>query len=958
MSRLSIVILTFQSLGVIYGDIGTSPLYVFASIFSEAPAYDDVLGATCLIFWTITMIVLIKYVCFVMMADDCGEGGTFAMYSLLCRTVGMHPHGQTTMSLGDQRQLTRMSTLQLARAPKRRWLTWSSVSKEPICRFIRNRSWAQIALLIVTMLGTSMVLGDGILTPAISVLTAVSGLSVGVPSISQNTVVGITIAILAVLFFAQASGTAKISSTFAPIIALWLISNFIIGIYNLVNYDGVGILRALNPAYIYYFFANNGSAGWVMLGGVMLCITGAEAMFADLGHFNAISIRLSFCLMVYPTLVVTYMGQGAYLLVHPEDIANLYFSSVPSPVFWPMLVLATAATIVASQALITGSFSIIRQAITLGVFPPLKIYHTGKDVEGQIYIPAVNYTIMLLCIAVVAGFKDTVALGNAYGVAVMTVMFITTNLLTLIMVACWETPLLFVVPFYVIFATIEGFYLTSVLNKVPQGGWFALMVTGFVSLIMLLWWLGSTRLKNVLKLRKVYVHEIIKPALGSDAPAGANTPSTPKAASAFAAREGFAKGLDPSNHNVGFAASPGGIQSAVPLVVDMATLKASTPRATIQRSRSQPVIRGWNKKPAAAPTAAEGGDVELGGAVAADKAAATPGAGGGLGVALDQAGYPAGSALPEDVPLTKLRGLGIYYAETPIGMPQVLLQFLSHVQAMHDVSMFVTIRVLPLPSLTVSERFLVRELEDLPNCYVVIARFGYMETVDMGAQFVSVMVDKVLGAMRGDKDSKSPSTAAEADADVQIDTDLDETAVIQPLKTALSLGASGSFIHRPLSTRSTRSIDLGSGPAERSTFPTGPLHGGGLLPPVCEVQISPGSALNDRSSGFSGLDASMRRRATIASVSRGRMSTTRESGNSFEQLHVERMGKILEAYKQGAVYYLGKTVIKTDDTANYFDELLYGVMYRLLAANCHSRSDAWKIPDNKLIELGIVANLS
>ncbi|MEW5312655.1 MAG: hypothetical protein WDW38_004272 [Sanguina aurantia] len=933
MSRLSIAILTFQSLGVIYGDIGTSPLYVFASIFSEAPAYDDVLGATCLIFWTITMIVLIKYVCFVMMADDCGEGGTFAMYSLLCRTVGMHPHGQTTMSLGDQRQLTRMSTLQLARAPKRRWLTWSSVSKEPICRFIRNRSWAQIALLIVTMLGTSMVLGDGILTPAISVLTAVSGLSVGVPSISQNTVVGITIAILAVLFFAQASGTAKISSTFAPIIALWLISNFIIGIYNLVNYDGVGILRALNPAYIYYFFANNGSAGWVMLGGVMLCITGAEAMFADLGHFNAISIRLSFCLMVYPTLVVTYMGQGAYLLVHPEDIANLYFSSVPSPVFWPMLVLATAATIVASQALITGSFSIIRQAITLGVFPPLKIYHTGKDVEGQIYIPAVNYTIMLLCIAVVAGFKDTVALGNAYGVAVMTVMFITTNLLTLIMVACWETP-------------------------VPQGGWFALMVTGFVSLIMLLWWLGSTRLKNVLKLRKVYVHEIIKPALGSDAPAGANTPSTPKAASPFAAREGFAKGLDPSNHNVGFAASPGGIQASVPLVVDMATLKASTPRATIQRSSSQPVIRVWNKKKlAAAPrhrTAVTSSWAVL---LLRTRRPPRPRLAATCALRLTTPA-PAGSALPEDVPLTKLRGLGIYYAETPIGMPQVLLQFLSHVQAMHDVSMFVTIRVLPLPSLTVSERFLVRELEDLPNCYVVIARFGYMETVDMGAQFVSVMVDKVLGVMRGDKDSKSPSTSAEADADVQIDTDLDETAVIQPLKTALSLGASGSFIHRPLSTRSTRSFDLGSGPAERFTFPTGPLHGGGLLPPVSEVQISQGSAPNDRSSAFSSLDASMRRRATIASVSRGRMSTTRESGNSFEQLHVERMSKIIEAYKQGAVYYLGKTVIKTDDTANYFDEVLYGVMYRLLAANSHSRSDAWKIPDDKLIELGIVANLS
>ncbi|MEW5298454.1 MAG: hypothetical protein WDW36_001577 [Sanguina aurantia] len=228
---LSVAALAFKSLGIVYGDIGTSPLYVFASIFASPPEAQEVMGATCLIFWTLTSIALVKYICFVLMADDCGEGGTFAMYSLLCRTIGINPHGQSSMSVGDRRKLYKLNTHTASWPP---CLAWSCLPKEPICRWIREHAGAQVALLLTTMVATSMLLGDGVLTPAISVLAAVSGLHVGAHSIPPDTIVGISIAILVVLFLAQGNGSSKVACLFAPVLGLWFFANFSIGIYNLV----------------------------------------------------------------------------------------------------------------------------------------------------------------------------------------------------------------------------------------------------------------------------------------------------------------------------------------------------------------------------------------------------------------------------------------------------------------------------------------------------------------------------------------------------------------------------------------------------------------------------------------------------------------------------------------------------------------------------------------------------
>ncbi|XP_026385797.1 potassium transporter 5-like isoform X1 [Papaver somniferum] len=451
--------LAFQSVGVIYGDIGTSPLYVYSSTFPNGiKNKDDLLGVLSIIIYTIIIVPMSKYVFIVLWANDHGNGGTFALYSLICRyaKVRLIPNQQP-----EDRELSHYKldtpSSQLRRAQK-------------IKDALESSKVIPIILFCVTILGTSMVIGDGILTPSISVLSAVGGIKQLTSSLNQDAVVGISVVILILLFAAQQFGTDKVGSTFAPIILLWFTFIAGIGLYNIFKHD-VTILRAFNPMYIIYYFQRNGKAAWISLGGAVLCITGTEAMFADLGHFSVRAIQISFSGIVFPALLFCYIGQTAYLSKFPGDVSDTFYKSVPKPIYWPTFAIAVAAAIIASQAMVSAAFAIITQALSLGAFPRVKVVHTSAKFEGQVYIPELNYLIMISTVLVTLIFRTTEQIGNAYGIAVVSVMVITTHLVTLIMLFIWKTNIWLVALFYIVLATTEVTYLSSVLYKFVQGGY-------------------------------------------------------------------------------------------------------------------------------------------------------------------------------------------------------------------------------------------------------------------------------------------------------------------------------------------------------------------------------------------------------------------------------------------------------------------------------------------------------
>ncbi|KAF5947568.1 hypothetical protein HYC85_013525, partial [Camellia sinensis] len=484
------VLLAYQSLGIVYGDLGTSPLYVFSSIRLSNPGEEDLLGIFSLIFWTLTSIALIKYVFVVLRADDHGEGGTFALYSFLCRHINF------------QSKLTIQNT-RLDSDAKMKYYTLGSRMKSKTKELLERSLAAQSFLSFVVLLGTCMVIGDGALTPATSVLSALQGIQSVSSSITQKHVIIMAVVLLVALFIFQQCGTSKVSSSFSPIMLMWFGSNIAIGVYNIVKYEP-SVFKALSPHYIIIFFSRNGVTGWTLLGAIFLCITGmfvcfsvintwAEAMFADLGHFNKNSIQLAFSSFVYPALVITYAGEAAYLIKHPHRMGNAFYSSIPEPVYWPMFVVSTLAAIVASQSMISATFSIVKQSLALGCFPRVNMVHTSSKHEGQVYSPEINYTLMIICIALVVGFQDGVQLGNAFGVVVVWVMIITTCLITLVMLVIWDTNLILVSGFFTIFVTIEGVYMTSLLNKVPQGGWAPFAISAFFLTVMLSWTYGRSQ---------------------------------------------------------------------------------------------------------------------------------------------------------------------------------------------------------------------------------------------------------------------------------------------------------------------------------------------------------------------------------------------------------------------------------------------------------------------------------
>ncbi|KAK4368284.1 hypothetical protein RND71_012076 [Anisodus tanguticus] len=479
-SALLLLRLAFQSLGVVYGDLGTSPLYVFYNTFPHGiDDTEDVIGALSLIIYSLTLIPLLKYVFIVCRANDNGQGGTFALYSLLCRhaKIKIIPNQHRTDE--DLTTYSRSTFHEHSFAAKtKRWLEAYPFRKN--------------SLLILVVTGTCTVIGDGILTPAISVLSASGGIKVDHPKMSNDVVVVVAVIILVGLFSLQHYGTDRVGWLFAPVVLLWFLLVGGIGIFNIWKYDS-SVLRAFSPVYIYRYFKRRKMEGWTSLGGIMLSITGTETLFADLAHFPVSAIQLAFTVIVFPCLLLTYTGQAAYLMQNKEHVVDAFYRSIPDSIYWPVFVIATLAAIVASQATISATFSIIKQALAHGCFPRVKVVHTSKKFLSQIYIPDINWILMVLCIAVTAGFRNQSQIGNAYGTAVVIVMLVTTFLMTLIMLLVWRCHWVLVLLFTVLSLVVECTYFSAVLFKVDQGGWVPLVIAAAFLVIMYVWHYGTVK---------------------------------------------------------------------------------------------------------------------------------------------------------------------------------------------------------------------------------------------------------------------------------------------------------------------------------------------------------------------------------------------------------------------------------------------------------------------------------
>ncbi|KAL6896908.1 hypothetical protein ACP4OV_007480 [Aristida adscensionis] len=474
-------LLAFQSFGVVYGDLSTSPLYVYKSALSgRLHSYRDeatIFGLFSLIFWTLTIVPLLKYVLIVLSADDNGEGGTFALYSLLCR------HAKISLLPNQQAADEELSTYYRPGVGR-------AATSSPLKRFLERHRKLRTCLLVFVLFGACMVIGDGVFTPTISVLSAVSGLQNPAPGgIPDGWVVFIACVVLVGLFSLQHRGTHRVAFMFAPVVVIWLLSIGAIGLYNIIHWNP-RIYCALSPHYIVKFFKITGKDGWLSLGGVLLAMTGTEAMFADLGHFSAASIRVG---VIYPCLVLQYMGQAAFLSRNMSAVEDSFYQSVPRPIFWPVFVIATLAAVVGSQSIISATFSIVKQCLSLGCFPRVKVVHTSRWVYGQIYIPEINWILMVLCLAVTLGFRDTTVIGNAYGLACITVMFVTTWLMSLVIIFVWQKNILIALIFLMFFGSIEVVYLSAAAVKFPQGGWAPIALALVFMFVTYVWHYGTRR---------------------------------------------------------------------------------------------------------------------------------------------------------------------------------------------------------------------------------------------------------------------------------------------------------------------------------------------------------------------------------------------------------------------------------------------------------------------------------
>ncbi len=438
-----LAILSLAALGVVYGDIGTSPLYAMRECFhgphAIAPSAENVLGVLSLIFWSLILVISVKYLAFILRADNQGEGGILALAALIMRGGG-------------------------ATASRLRWL-----------------------LIVMGLFGAALLYGDGMITPAISVLSAVEGLEIALPGVGRY-VIPLTVIILVFIFFCQSRGTASVGAIFGPITFIWFIVIAGLGINQIVRVPR--ILAAINPLHALDFFGRNGGTGFLALGSVFLVVTGGEALFADMGHFGRRPIRLAWFVLVLPALLLNYFGQGALLLIRPEAVENPFYLLAPAWAILPLVGLATAATVIASQAVISGAFSLSMQAVQLGFSPRLDIQHTSAKVQGQIYLPAINWVLMICCIGLVIGFGSSSNLAAAYGIAVTTTMVITTLLFFFVLVDRWRWPLPLAVLLCGSFLLFDLAFFGATAAKIAHGGWFPLTVAAVVFTLMSTWKTG------------------------------------------------------------------------------------------------------------------------------------------------------------------------------------------------------------------------------------------------------------------------------------------------------------------------------------------------------------------------------------------------------------------------------------------------------------------------------------
>ena len=442
--------LAFAALGVVYGDIGTSPLYALKECFggphSLALTRDNLLGVLSLIFWSLNFLISFKYVVHMLRADNRGEGGILALLALL------NPAG-----------------------------------------LVRGRRWALIS---AGLFGSALLYGDGIITPAISVIGAVEGLAVAAPGL-ERWVLPISIAIVVVLFSVQRRGTAMVGRVFGPVTTLWFLCIAALGVYGIAQAPEV--LGAVNPWHVVGLVQREGSAAFFVLAAVVLVVTGGEALYADMGHFGKRPIRLAWFAIVLPALLLNSFGQGALLLRDPAAASNPFYTLVPSWALYPMIAIATSAAVVASQALISGAFSLTQQAVQLGYSPRVTIIHTSESERGQIYIPQVNWALMLACIALMLAFKNTSSLAGTYGVAVCGTMTFTTILFCAVARERWRWPWWKVGALGGLFLAVDVTFFAANIDKIPHGGWVPLLIAGLIFTLMATWKRGRIRLTSIIE---------------------------------------------------------------------------------------------------------------------------------------------------------------------------------------------------------------------------------------------------------------------------------------------------------------------------------------------------------------------------------------------------------------------------------------------------------------------------
>ena len=454
--------LIIGAIGVVFGDIGTSPLYAMREALhhSKSGGADElaVLGVVSLVFWALLLVVTLKYVVFLMKADNKGEGGTLALMALAQHAIG------------------RRSGL----------------------------------IFILGICGAALFYGDGVITPAVSVLSAVEGLrdAPGLSGQLDSFVLPIAAGILIALFMIQSRGTASVARFFGPLTAVWFLILAALGVFHI--FDDISILRALSPHYGVLFLLDNGFLGFVILGSVFLAVTGAEALYADMGHFGKAPIRLGWLWFVLPCLTLNYLGQGAFVLAHPAGAENPFWMMIPQSIYWPVLLMATVATVIASQAVITGAFSVTQQAVQLGLLPRIEIKNTSESQAGQIFVPSVNMMLMFGVLALLVLFQTSTNLAAAYGIAVTGSMFVDSLLAWFIVRNLWKWSVPLSVAAISPLVALDLVFLTSNMLKIPQGAWFPLVMGGALLILMWTWVRGSQILSDKSKKDSLPLSDLIE----------------------------------------------------------------------------------------------------------------------------------------------------------------------------------------------------------------------------------------------------------------------------------------------------------------------------------------------------------------------------------------------------------------------------------------------------------------